>query len=93
MDWINSTHQGRAYVALGIFANILSGGKFSNYKWVNLSGRDQEGAIDLYTKAAAFMFLWSLSIGDMGDEDDWMTQKMELMIEEKSKKNNPLKSA
>mgnify|MGYP003651770901 CR=1 FL=1 len=76
MDWVNSVHQGRAHVALGIAKNILSGGKFSNYKWTNLSGRDQEGAMDFYTKAAAFMFLWALSMGDMGDEDDWASQKM-----------------
>ena len=76
MDWINSTHQGRAWVALGIFGNILSGGKFSNYKWTELSGRDKEGAIDFYTKASAFMFLWALAIGDMGDEDDYMQQKL-----------------
>jgi|11BtaG_2_1085332.scaffolds.fasta_scaffold56907_1 hypothetical protein len=34
-----------------------------------------------------------LHINRLKNDIDWMTQKMELMIEEKSKKNNPLKSA
>ena len=34
-----------------------------------------------------------LHINRLRNDIDWMTDKMKLLIEEKSKKNNPLKSA
>jgi len=88
MDWVNSVHQGRAWVAFGIVKNIVSGGKFSNYKWTNLSGRDQEGAIDFYMKSAGFLFLWALAAGDM-DDDDWFTMRAKYLRHDLLQGYNP----